>query len=263
MLAVFGLARRCADGDPGAGDGAALAAPGTDPGPAIAALVARRLAEPPLAAAGARRPGDCHCRRRVQLPLLGCGAQFHSSAAVLSRSLRKAISTCTWSPSPAHRSRNRCASGQKVTEALRRIPFVRSVAQTRVGRAETFSRHAGGTHQSEFEVDLQPGLSGRRRERCRRTIRRTLRDCSRRGLCRQHVPDRAHGGDVLRLHGRSGDKNVRGRSRDSRSEGPRDRARARAAFQARVDVQVQSPLGLPKSRLRSENPIRSVGVSTR
>ena len=64
--------------------------------------------------------------------------------------------------------------GQKVTEALRRIPYVRSVAQ-RVGRAE-LSPDTLGTHQSEFEVDLQPGLNGEQNERSLAEINRALKD---------------------------------------------------------------------------------------
>lgn len=64
--------------------------------------------------------------------------------------------------------------GQKVTEALHRIPFVRSVAQ-RVGRAE-LSPDTLGTHQSEFEVDLEPGLSGGQTEQVQAEINRALRD---------------------------------------------------------------------------------------
>jgi Cu/Ag efflux pump CusA len=49
--------------------------------------------------------------------------------------------------------------GARVTEALTKVPIVRSVAQ-RVGRAElTAAGDTNGTHQSEFEVDLKP-LSG-------------------------------------------------------------------------------------------------------
>src|SRR5438552_3938909 len=47
--------------------------------------------------------------------------------------------------------------GARVTGALAALPIVRSVAQ-RVGRAELAAAgDTPGTHQSEFEVDLQPG----------------------------------------------------------------------------------------------------------
>lgn len=63
--------------------------------------------------------------------------------------------------------------GQKVTEALLRIPYVRSVAQ-RVGRAE-LSPDTLGTHQSEFEVDLRPGLSGEETEAAQEDISKALK----------------------------------------------------------------------------------------
>jgi Cu/Ag efflux pump CusA len=61
--------------------------------------------------------------------------------------------------------------GAKVTEALRRDPRVRSVAQ-RIGRAE-LSEDTWGTHYTEFEVDLVP-LTGRRAETIEDDLRRIL-----------------------------------------------------------------------------------------
>ena len=48
--------------------------------------------------------------------------------------------------------------GERVDRALLALPVVRSVGQ-RVGRAE-LADDSWGTHYSEFEVDLKPGLSG-------------------------------------------------------------------------------------------------------
>lgn len=61
--------------------------------------------------------------------------------------------------------------GARVATALRKIPAVRAVAQ-RVGRAE--AGDVFGTHQSEFEVDLKPGLSGDEQEDAEADIRRAL-----------------------------------------------------------------------------------------
>jgi Cu/Ag efflux pump CusA len=49
--------------------------------------------------------------------------------------------------------------GDRISSALMKMPFVRSVAQ-RVGRAEV-SADVFGTQYSEFEVDLKPDLSAR------------------------------------------------------------------------------------------------------
>lgn len=62
--------------------------------------------------------------------------------------------------------------GNKVTAALRKLPVVRSVAQ-RVGRAE-LGGDTFGTHYSEFEVDLNPGLSGDEAEVAQADIRQAL-----------------------------------------------------------------------------------------
>jgi CzcA family heavy metal efflux pump len=62
--------------------------------------------------------------------------------------------------------------GQRVTEALRRIPTVRLVGQT-VGRAEV-SAEVLGTHDSEFDVDLKPDLSEVEAESTQGHIREAL-----------------------------------------------------------------------------------------
>jgi CzcA family heavy metal efflux pump len=61
--------------------------------------------------------------------------------------------------------------GAKVTEALRRDPRVRAVAQ-RIGRAE-LSEDTWGTHYTEFEVDLVP-LTGEAAETVQDDLRRIL-----------------------------------------------------------------------------------------
>jgi CzcA family heavy metal efflux pump len=62
--------------------------------------------------------------------------------------------------------------GDSVTEALRKIPYVREVAQ-HAGRAEMSDDYAG-THSSEFEVDLK-GLTGAQTDQALADIRQTLR----------------------------------------------------------------------------------------
>ncbi|HLX76068.1 MAG TPA: efflux RND transporter permease subunit [Terriglobales bacterium] len=61
--------------------------------------------------------------------------------------------------------------GDRVSEALLRIPYVREVGQ-RAGRAE-LSDDFSGTHSSEFEVDLR-ALSGAQTDRAVSDIRHTL-----------------------------------------------------------------------------------------
>ncbi len=61
--------------------------------------------------------------------------------------------------------------GARVTDALRQIPAVRSVAQ-RVGRTALVS-DTWGTHYSEFEVDLKP-LSGDAAEEAQGDVRKAL-----------------------------------------------------------------------------------------
>lgn len=62
--------------------------------------------------------------------------------------------------------------GGRVTEALLKVPYVRSVAQ-RAGRAE-LSEDTYGPNVSEFEVDLKPGLSGDQNEQAQTDIFKAL-----------------------------------------------------------------------------------------
>ncbi len=61
--------------------------------------------------------------------------------------------------------------GREVTAALRKLPFVRVVAQ-RVGRAE-LADDTWGPHYSEFEIDLKP-MSGEQEEAAQGELRKTL-----------------------------------------------------------------------------------------
>lgn len=61
--------------------------------------------------------------------------------------------------------------GREVTAALRKLPFVRVVAQ-RVGRAE-LADDTWGPHYSEFEIDLKP-MSGEEEEAAQGELRKTL-----------------------------------------------------------------------------------------
>lgn len=61
--------------------------------------------------------------------------------------------------------------GRLITQALLKLPYVRTVAQ-RAGRAEAYE-DTWGTHYSEMEVDLKP-LQGDRSERAEAAIRKVL-----------------------------------------------------------------------------------------
>ncbi len=62
--------------------------------------------------------------------------------------------------------------GVRVADALKRLPVVRSLAQ-RVGRA-ALSADTWGPNYSEFELDLQPGLSGAQTDAARQALRAVL-----------------------------------------------------------------------------------------
>jgi len=62
--------------------------------------------------------------------------------------------------------------GKRVTEALLKVPYVRSVAQ-KAGRAE-LGDETRGTNASEFDVDLKPHLSGNQNEQAQAAIFKAL-----------------------------------------------------------------------------------------
>lgn len=64
--------------------------------------------------------------------------------------------------------------GGEVSRTLLKVPGVRSIAQ-RVGRASK-ATDVFGTHYSEFEIDLKPGLGGDRQEQVLAEIRKALVD---------------------------------------------------------------------------------------
>ena len=141
--------------------------------------------------------------------------------------------------------------GQKVTEALFRIPFVRSVAQ-RVGRAE-LSPDTLGTHQSEFEVDLQPGLSGGQTEQAQAEINRALRDFV--GVvfaANTFLTERME----ETFSGFTAEVAVKmfGDDLDILDRKAREIARVLGGVPGAESVQVQSPLGMPELTIALRKP---------
>lgn len=141
--------------------------------------------------------------------------------------------------------------GQKVSQALLRIPFVRSVAQ-RVGRAAP-SPDTLGTHQSEFEVDLQPGLSGEQTERAQEDIRRALKSFV--GVVFATNTFLAERMEET-FSGFTADLAIKifGDDIDVLDRKARDIARVLSGIPGAESVQVQSPLGMPELTIALRKP---------
>ena len=140
--------------------------------------------------------------------------------------------------------------GTRVTEALEQVPAVRSVAQ-RVGRAEK-AADTWGTHYSEFEVDLKP-LSGEEAEAAQADVRKALAGFV--GVnfsVKTFLTERVE--ETLSGYTASVAVNIFGNDLDALDQTAREVARALGEVRGAVEVQVQSPPGLPQLTIRLRKP---------
>jgi len=133
--------------------------------------------------------------------------------------------------------------GGLITEALQKVPGVRSVAQ-RAGRAEA-GVDTVGPHYSEFEVDLQPGLSGHDQTVAETRMREALANFpgisfSLKTYLMERVEETVSGFTAALA------VNVYGTDLDSLESAARDVARELGEVPGAVDVQQQSPPGMPQ-----------------
>ncbi|MBI2800749.1 MAG: efflux RND transporter permease subunit [Gammaproteobacteria bacterium] len=141
--------------------------------------------------------------------------------------------------------------GARVAEALRQLPVIRSVAQ-RVGRAEK-AEDTWGTHYSELEVDLKPGLSGNEAEAAQAGIRQALA-----GFVGVHfsvktfLTERVE--ETLSGYTAPVAVNIFGNDLEVLDRSAQEVARTLAAVPGATEVQIQSPPGLPQLTIRLRKP---------
>ena len=137
--------------------------------------------------------------------------------------------------------------GARIAEALRRLPAVRSVGQ-RIGRSE-LATDVYGTHYSEFEVDLQPGLSGDEAEQAQADVRKALAGFVGVNFAvKTFLTERIE--ETLSGYTAAVAVNVFGDDLDVLDRKAQEIARVLAAVPGAAEVQVQSPPGLPQLTLR-------------
>ena len=137
--------------------------------------------------------------------------------------------------------------GARVAEGLRTIPAVRSVAQ-RVGRAE-LAGDVFGTHYSEFEVDLKPGLSGDEQENAQAEIRQALgRFVGVNFSVKTFLSERIE--ETLSGYTAAVAVNIFGNDLDVLDQKAQEVARALGGVPSVTEVTVQSPPGLPQLTIR-------------
>jgi len=133
--------------------------------------------------------------------------------------------------------------GKLINEALRKVPGVRSVAQ-HAGRAEA-GPDTTGTHSSEFEIDLQLGLSGQEQEAAETRIRAVLANfpgvtLSLKTFLTERVEETVSGVTAAVA------VNIYGSDLDALDGAAGDVERELREVPGAVDVQQRSPPGMPQ-----------------
>ena len=140
--------------------------------------------------------------------------------------------------------------GGRLTEALLKIPYVRSVAQ-RVGRAEA-SEDTWGTHYSEMEVDLKP-LKGEQAENAKSEIRNALeRFPGVSSAVETFLTERIE--ETLSGYTASVVVNIVGNDLDVLDEKAQDVARVLRSVRGATDVELRSPPGMPQMMVSLNKP---------
>lgn len=140
--------------------------------------------------------------------------------------------------------------GQQVTEALQKLPYVRSVAQ-RAGRAEK-ADDVLGTHYSEFNVDLKP-LEGEEAEWAQGEIRKALVQFPGANFAvKTFLTERVE--ETLSGYTASVVVNIYGNHLDRLDSQAQQVAKLLNEVHGATDVSVQSPPGTPQIGIRLRQP---------
>jgi len=137
--------------------------------------------------------------------------------------------------------------GARVTEALLKLPFVRIVSQ-RIGRAEQ-ADDTWGSNYSEFEVDLQPGLSGEESEEAQVEMRKVLAgfagvNFALKPFLTERVEESLSGYTAAVI------VNIYGNDLNVLDETAQQVAQELNTIRGANEVQLQSPPGLPQLTIR-------------
>jgi CzcA family heavy metal efflux pump len=137
--------------------------------------------------------------------------------------------------------------GVQVADALRALSSVRAVTQ-KVGRAE-LSEDTNGTHHSEFDVDLKPGLSGDEGEAAQADLRKALAgfvgvNFSVKTFLTERVEETLSGYTAAVA------ANIFGSDLDALDVKAKEIARVLGRLPGATEVQIQSPPGLAQVTIR-------------
>lgn len=175
----------------------------------------------------------------------GIGALFFLTSSFLP-DLREGNITVHMTAVPGTSLEESLRLGDRLTQALSQVPFVRSVAQ-RVGRAE-LGTDTMGTHQSEIDVNLQ-ALKGTQVQASQDQIRGILAEVPGAVLTsNSFLTERIN--ETLSGYGAAVAVDVFGNDLDQMDRAAAQIARILAAIPGGAEVQLQSPPGMPEILVR-------------
>jgi CzcA family heavy metal efflux pump len=179
------------------------------------------------------------------LIVAGVGALFFLSSSFLP-DLREGNITVHMTAVPGTSLEESLRLGDRLTQALSQVPFVRSVAQ-RVGRAE-LGTDTMGTHESEIDVNLQ-AIKGTQVQTSQDQIRGILTEIPGAILTsNSFLTERIN--ETLSGYGAAVAVNVFGNDLDQMDRAAAQIARILAAIPGGAEVQLQSPPGMPEILVR-------------
>jgi CzcA family heavy metal efflux pump len=179
------------------------------------------------------------------LIVAGVGALFLLSSSFLP-DLREGNITVHMTAVPGTSLEESLRLGDRLTQALSQVPFVRSVAQ-RVGRAE-LGTDTMGTHESEIDVNLQ-AIKGTQVQTSQDQIRGILTEIPGAILTsNSFLTERIN--ETLSGYGAAVAVNVFGNDLDQMDRAAAQIARILPAIPGGAEVQLQSPPGMPEILVR-------------
>ena len=179
------------------------------------------------------------------LVVAGVGALFFLSSSFLPE-LREGNITVHMTAVPGTSLEESLRLGDRLTQTLLQVPFVRSVAQ-RAGRAE-LGTDTMGTHESEIDVNLQ-AINGTQVQASQDQIRRILAEVPGAVLTsNSFLTERIN--ETLSGYGAAVAVNVFGNDLDQLDREAAQIARILAATPGGAEVQLQSPPGMPEILVR-------------
>ena len=179
------------------------------------------------------------------LVVAGVGALFFLSSSFLPE-LREGNITVHMTAVPGTSLEESLRLGDRLTQALSQVPFVRSVAQ-RVGRAE-LGTDTMGTHESEIDVNLQ-AIKGTQVQTSQDQIRGILAKVPGAVLTsNSFLTERIN--ETLSGYGAAVAVNVFGNDLDQMDRAAAQIARILGAIPGGAGVQLQSPPGMPEILVR-------------